>query len=62
MKALIVEDDSGIALLVSELLRQEGFAVDATDNANEGLTLAVVHEYDDLVLPDRNGLTVVQAL
>lgn len=66
MKALIVEDDSGIALLVTELLRQEGFAVDATDNANEGLTLAMVHEYDlmvlDLGLPDRNGLTVVQAL
>lgn len=66
MRALIVEDDSGIALLVTALLGQEGFAVDATDNANEGLTLAVVHDYDvlilDLGLPDRNGLTVVQAL
>lgn len=66
MKALIVEDDSMVSLLVSELLRQEGFAADSTDNANEGLTLAMVHDYDvmvlDLGLPDRNGLTVVQAL
>lgn len=66
MKALIVEDDSAIALLVTELLQLEGFAVDVADNGNEGLTLSVVHDYDiivlDLGLPDRNGLTVVQAL
>jgi two-component system, OmpR family, response regulator len=66
MRALLVEDDATMALLAQQLLEQEGFAVDHVMTGNEAQTLAFVNEYDaivlDLVLPDRNGLTVLQAL
>ena len=66
MRALLVEDDETMALLVRQVLEQEGFAVDHATTGNEGHTLAFVNEYDaivlDLALPDRNGLTILQAL
>ena len=55
-----------MALLTKQVLEQEGFAVDHALTGNEGQTLAFVNEYDaivlDLALPDRNGLTILQAL
>lgn len=66
MRALLVEDDETMALLTRQVLEQEGFAVDLAETGNEAHTLAFVNDYDaivlDLVLPDRNGLTVLQAL
>jgi two-component system OmpR family response regulator len=66
MRALLVEDDSSSALLSSKLLEADGFAVDIAKTAREGLTCAMVTDYDlivlDLGLPDGNGLSVVQAL
>jgi DNA-binding response OmpR family regulator len=66
MRALLVEDDAGMALLTQQVLEQEGFAVDRAGTGNDAETLAFVHNYDaivlDLALPDRNGLTVLQAL
>ena len=55
-----------MALLTKQVLEQEGFAVDHATTGNEAQTLAFVNDYDaivlDLALPDRNGLTVLQAL
>jgi two-component system OmpR family response regulator len=55
-----------MALLVKQVLEQEGFAVDHAGTGNDAQTLAFVNEYDaiilDLGLPDRNGLSVLQAL
>jgi DNA-binding response OmpR family regulator len=66
MRALLVEDDQAMALLTKQVLEQEGFAVDHATTGNDAQTLAFVNEYDaivlDLALPDRNGLTVLQAL
>ncbi len=66
MRALLVEDDSSSALLSSKVLEADGFAVDMATTAAEGLTCAMVTDYDvivlDLGLPDGNGLSVVQAL
>jgi two-component system OmpR family response regulator len=66
LRALLVEDDETMALLTRQVLEQEGFAVDVANTGNEAQTLAFVNEYDaivlDLALPDRNGLTVLQAL
>jgi two-component system OmpR family response regulator len=66
MRALLVEDDATMALLTRQVLEQEGFAVDVAPTGNEAQTLAFVNDYDaivlDLTLPDRNGLTVLQAL
>ncbi len=66
MRALLVEDDSSSALLSSKVLEADGFAVDLATTARDGLTCAMVTEYDlivlDLGLPDGNGLSIVQAL
>src|SRR3954467_4925927 len=66
MRALLVEDDATMALLTKQVLEQEGFAVDHAVTGNDAQTLAFVNDYDaivlDLALPDRNGLTVLQAL
>ena len=55
-----------MALLTRQVLEQEGFAVDHAGTGNDAQTLALVNEYDaivlDLALPDRNGLSVLQAL
>lgn len=55
-----------MALLTRQVLEQEGFAVDHAATGNDAHTLAFVNDYDaivlDLALPDRHGLTVLQAL
>jgi two-component system OmpR family response regulator len=66
MRALVVDDDPTIRLLVKKLLEEGGFAVDEADTGEAGRVLAMVNEYDaiilDLVLPDGNGIPLVQAL
>lgn len=66
MRALLVEDDAAMALLITQVLEQEGFAVDHASTGTDAQTLAFVTEYDaivlDLGLPDRHGLSVLQAL
>lgn len=66
MRALLVEDDASSALLSRSIMEQDGFAVDLATTASDGLSCAMVTDYDvivlDLGLPDGNGLMVVQAL
>jgi two-component system OmpR family response regulator len=66
MRALIVEDDPVSALLSRRVLEQDGFAVDEATTGSEAITLALVTEYDaivlDLGLPDTSGLLVLQSL
>lgn len=60
MHALIVEDDRTIADFVARGLREAGFAVDVAADGEEGLSTALEHEPDvvivDLMLPKRDGL------
>jgi two-component system, OmpR family, response regulator len=66
MRALVVDDDPTIRLLVKHLLEEGGFAVDEAGTGEDGRVLAMVNDYDaiilDLVLPDGNGIPLVQAL
>jgi two-component system, OmpR family, response regulator len=66
MRALVVDDDSTLTMLVRRLLEEDGYAVDVAAKAEEGRTLAMVNEYDaiilDLQLPDGNGIPVLQHL
>jgi two-component system OmpR family response regulator len=66
VRALVVDDDPTLTLLVRRLLEEEGFAVDTAGLVAEGRTLAMVNEYDaivlDLNLPDGNGIPLIQAL
>jgi DNA-binding response OmpR family regulator len=66
MRALVVDDDATLSTLVRRLLEEDGYAVDVASKAEEGRTLAMVNEYDaiilDLQLPDGNGLPILQHL
>jgi two-component system copper resistance phosphate regulon response regulator CusR len=66
MRLLIVEDEPKVARFVERGLREEHYAVDVAANGEEGLDLAIVHDYDlvilDVMLPKKDGFEVLQAL
>src|SRR5262245_65449066 len=66
VRALLVEDDATIADFVGRGLREAGFAVDHAVDGEAGPALALDHPYDvaiiDVMLPKRDGLTVIDDL
>jgi two-component system, OmpR family, response regulator len=66
VRLLVIEDDKKIASFIVKGLKQNGFAVDHADNGEDGLHLALSTPYDaaviDIMLPQRDGLSVVQEL
>lgn len=66
MRVLVVEDDEAIASFIVRGLSEAGFAVDTAATGHEGLIKAQSADYDaaviDLMLPGRDGLSVVQEL
>ena len=59
MRVLVIEDEPKLAALISEGLREEGYAVDATASGSEAIWFATEYEYDavllDLGLEDLDG-------
>ena len=66
MRALVVEDDPGIASFVRKGLAEASYAVDVAGNGHEGLRLGSAEPYDviilDVMLPGRDGFSVLQEL
>src|SRR5687767_7744912 len=66
MRVLVVEDDGSIASFISRGLREAGFAVDTAADGHDALAKALTAEYDaavvDLMLPGRDGLSLVGEL
>ncbi len=66
MRILVVDDDKAILKLVARVLRDEGYAIDTASTGEEARTLALVNEYDgiilDLQLGDRHGFEILQEL
>jgi len=66
MRILVVEDDAKIASFVVNGLKQSGFAVDRCGDGLDGLSRAQTIAYDaavvDVMLPQLDGLTLVQKL
>jgi len=62
MRILIIEDEPGIADFLKEGLEEECFAVDVAHNGREGLSMALINEYDllivDWLLPGLSGVEV----
>lgn len=66
MRILIVDDDRAILNLMRRVLSDEAYAIDVASTGEEARTLALVHEYDgiilDLNLGDRHGFEILQEL
>jgi DNA-binding response OmpR family regulator len=66
MRLLVAEDHAPLARSIANGLREEGFAVDLTGLGDEALRLSLTNPYDcmvlDIMLPDRDGWSVVQQL
>ena len=66
MRILLVEDDIKIASFIVKGLKEAGFAVDHSNDGEDGLHLAVTEAYDaliiDLMLPKLDGLTLIENL
>jgi DNA-binding response OmpR family regulator len=66
MRLLVVDDDSAILKLISRVLRDESYAIDVASTGEDARMLALVNEYDgiilDLQLGDRHGFEILQEL
>ena len=66
MRILVVDDDRSILKLIARVLRDEAYAVDTASTGEEARMLALVNEYDgiilDLQLGDRHVFEILQEL
>lgn len=66
MRILVVEDDRKVASFLERGLREEGYAVDVSNDGDDGSTMAHVYDYDaivlDVMLPGKNGFEIVRDL
>ncbi len=66
MRLLVAEDDPQLRDVLVRGLQDLAYAVDATGDGAEAFTLAVVHDYDvlvlDVLLPGKDGLTLCRDL
>lgn len=65
-KVLLVEDEEGLILTLTDRLRSEGFAVSVASDGETGLSLALDKKFDliilDVMLPKKNGFDVCRDL
>lgn len=66
MRVLLVEDEALLCESVKKGLSEQGIAVDAAGDGNEGLRLATSHLYDavilDIMLPGIDGISLLKQL
>ena len=66
MRLLVVEDEPDLLSVISQSLREDGYAVDMAADGEDGLFKAQGAEYDaivlDLMLPRMDGFGVLKAL
>lgn len=65
-RILIVEDEPGVVLTLTDRLEAEGFTVSSEADGDKGLERALAEPYDllllDITLPSRNGLDICRKL
>jgi len=65
-RILLVEDEPGLVLTLSDLLGKEGYTVESATDGSTGLKRAASEPFDlvllDVMLPGKNGLEVCRAL
>ncbi|MCW9098637.1 MAG: response regulator, partial [Ignavibacteriaceae bacterium] len=64
MRILLVEDEKKVASFIKKGLEEEFYSVDAAYDGKEGLRLALMEEYDliilDIMLPFKDGFTILK--
>src|SRR5215471_14642782 len=65
-RILLVEDEPGLRVTISDLLRGEGYSIETACDGDEGLAKAIVGAFDllllDVMLPKRSGYDVCREL
>lgn len=65
-RALVVDDDAGIRILVGRMLARHGFTVDVARDGAEAIEKLLQHDYTvialDLMMPRIDGMGVVRYL
>lgn len=65
-KLLIVDDQYGIRVLLSEVFQSEGYEVHQAANGKQALALAEEHQFDlvvlDMKIPGMDGLEILKRL
>lgn len=65
-RILLIEDEPGLVMTLSDLLTAEGFELDAAGDGNTGLAKATENRYDliilDVMLPGKSGFDVCREL
>lgn len=63
---VVMDDDSGTRMLVSQVLKKDGYDVMSADNGAAGLALIVEHKPDlvvsDVQMPEMDGFQVVESV
>jgi two-component system, OmpR family, alkaline phosphatase synthesis response regulator PhoP len=66
MRILLVEDEKGLIITLTDRLRSEGYDVVSADDGKKGYELASASEFDlvilDVMLPKKNGYDVARDL
>ncbi|MCF6263193.1 MAG: response regulator transcription factor [Xanthomonadales bacterium] len=66
MKILLIEDDEKISSLIIKEMAKAGYQVIPTNNADQGLSLAIANNYAaaiiDIMLPRQSGLWLIDKL
>src|SRR4029453_14721970 len=66
MRLLLVEDDTKLSDMLARSLREQGYAVDVSQDGADAIYQAAVNEYDalilDVTLPKQSGLEVSRTL
>lgn len=65
-RVLLIEDEPGLCLTLTDRLQSEGYAVDVSSDGEEGFHQAASQGYDliilDLMLPNKNGYDICRDL
>jgi len=66
MRILVVDDDVRLGAVITRGLTEEGYAVDAAHDGEQGQYMAEINDYDlillDIMMPNVDGLTVCRNL
>ena len=66
IRILVVDDEEQIRSMLTQMLENEGFAVDTAENGEVGMDLITRHDYDlvitDMIMPVKDGLKLIMEM